>query len=160
MGKIPDGCLFISFGYRGLSNMWLDLRTLPATRQFMLDHKKIFDYLENSWNARNIKDIAPALDILSAATQMPDLGAKILLIYCCLEHLFVPKNVKTENNKYIVGAMNALGPDLFDWFNRLYRLRCTYAHKGYVLRDEETMAIVADSMKNVMTLLVAKLSVS
>jgi hypothetical protein len=134
--KIPDGCLFLSFGYRGLSKMWLDRRTFPKIEKFM------------------------ALDILSSATQIPDLGAKILLVYCCLEHLFVPKDANTENKKYIIGGMNALAPHLLTWFNRLYNLRCAYAHKGFVLRDEETMAIITDSMKNVMTLLVAKLSVS
>jgi hypothetical protein len=157
--KIPDGCLFLSFGYRGLSNMWLDFRTLPAIKKFMLDHKKIFEYLKNPWNARSINDVAPALDILSSATQIPDVGAKMLLVYCCLEHLFVPKNTGTENKKYIIGGMNALAPGLLNWFNHLYDLRCAYAHKGFVLKDEKTMALITDSMKNVMTLLVAKLSV-
>jgi hypothetical protein len=100
------------------------------------------------------------LDILSSATQIPDLAAKILLVYCCLEHLFVPKNATTENKKYIVGGMNALGPRLLPWFDHLYNLRCAYAHKGFVLRDDETMGLVRDSIKNVMTLLVAKLAVS
>lgn len=158
--KIPDGCLFLSFGYRGLSNMWLDNRTFRPIEKFVLDHKRIFDCLKNPWNPRSISDVAPALDILSSATQIPDLGAKILLIYCCLEHLFVPKNANTENKKYIVGGMNALGPNLLPWFYLLYNLRCAYAHKGFVLRNDETMGLVRDSMKNVMTLLVAKLSVS
>jgi hypothetical protein len=158
--KIPDGCLFLSFGYRGLSNVWLDLRTFPRIEKFMLEHKEIFDCLKSPWDAKSINDVAPTLDILSSATQFPDLGAKILLIYCCLEHLFVPKNAYTENKKYIIGGMNALGPNLIPWFDRLYDLRCGYAHKGFVLRDDRTMALVADSMKNVMTLLIAKLSVS
>jgi hypothetical protein len=158
--KIPDGCLFLSFGYRGLSNMWLDLRTFAGIEKFMLDHKVILDCLKNPWNASSIRDVAPALDILSSATKIPDLGAKILLVYCCLEHLFVPKGTYGENKKYIVGGMNALGPQLIPWFDRLYNLRCAYAHRGFVLRDVETMALVADSMKNVMSLLAAKLSVS
>jgi hypothetical protein len=158
--KIPDGCLFLSFGYRGLSDMWLDQRTFPGIREFMLDHKQILENLKNPWNQRSIRDVAPALDILSSATQIPDSGAKILLIYCCLEHLFVPRNAYTENKKYIVGGMNALGPDLLPWFDRLYNLRCAYAHKGFVLSDDETIGLIADSMKNVMKLLVAKLSVS
>jgi len=124
----------------------------------MLDYKVVFKSLINPWSTKSISDVAPALDILSSATQIPDLGAKILLLYCCLEHLFVPKDAFTENKKYIVGGMNALGPHLLPWFNCLYNLRCAYAHKGFVLRDEETMAIVADSVKNVMTLLGAKLS--
>lgn len=158
--KIPDGCLFQSFGYRGLSNMWLDKRSFPGIEKFVLDHKRILECLRNPWNTRSIEDVAPALDILSSATQIPDLGAKILLVYCCLEHLFVPKKTYTENKKYIVGGMNALGPHLLPWFGSLYDLCCAYAHKGFVLRNEETMALVRDSMKNVMALLVAKLSVS
>ena len=58
------------------------------------------------------REVAPAIDILSSATQIPDMGAKILLIYCCLEHLFVPRNVEADNKKYIVGGMNALAPRL------------------------------------------------
>lgn len=88
------------------------------------------------------------------------MGAKILLIYCCLEHLFVPSNVEADNKKYIVGGMNALAPRLLRWFDRLYDLRCDYAHKGFVLRDDHTLALVMESMVNVMILLVAKLSVS
>lgn len=157
--KIPDGCLFRSFGYRGLSKAWFDRRTFASLERFFQHHKKIFDCLKNPWDTRNIKDVAPALDILSSATQIPDVGAKILLIYCCLEHLFVPKNAKTDNRKYIVGGMNALAPHLLSWFDQLYDLRCDYAHKGFVLRDDGTMALIMDSIKNVMALLVAKLSV-
>jgi hypothetical protein len=158
--KIPDGCLFRSFGYRGLSKAWFDLRTFPGLEKFFRNQLKIFECLKNPWTTRNLRDVAPTLDILSSATQMPDVGAKILLIYCCLEHLFVPKNAKTDNRKYIVGGMNALAPQLLTWFNQLYDLRCDYAHKGFVLRDEGTMSLIMDSMKNVMALLIAKLSVS
>jgi hypothetical protein len=158
--KIPDGCLSLSFGYRGLADMWLDRRTFPKIEHFMIDHRAVFTSLKNPWSARSLRDVAPALDILSSATHIPDLGAKILLVYCCLEHLFVPQNAFTENKKYIIGGMNALGPQLLPWFDRLYNLRCNYAHKGFVLRDQETMGLVADSMKNAMTLLVAKLSVA
>jgi hypothetical protein len=158
--KIPDGCLFLSFGYRGLSKMWLDLRTLPHIEEFMLTHKEIFENIKNPWNGRSINDIAPTLDLLSSATQIPDMGAKILLVYCCLEHLFVPKDANNENKKYIIGGLHALGPHLLRWFRDLYKLRCDYAHKGFVIRNDRSMAIVADSVKNVMTLLTAKLSVS
>ena len=158
--KIPDGCLFLSFGYRGLSNVWLDKRAYPRIEKFFLEHKGVFSCLKNPWNAKGITDVAPSLDILSSATQIPDLGAKILLIYCCLEHLFAPKNAKTGNTKYIVGGMNALATNLLPWFARLYDLRCAYAHKGFVLKDDKTMAMVSESIQNAMTLLVAKLSVS
>jgi hypothetical protein len=42
--KSPDGCLFLSFGYRGLSNMWLDARAYGGIEKFMLENKIIFDY--------------------------------------------------------------------------------------------------------------------
>jgi hypothetical protein len=160
--KIPDGSLFRSFGYRGLSKMWLDIRSYSGVGKFILKHKTIFELLKNPWNQRNLKDIAPTLDILSSATQIPDLGAKILLIHCCLEHLFVPKGVNTENKKYIIGGMHALGPPphLMQWFDELYRQRGEYARRGFVLKDDVTLSLVRDSMQNVMTLLVAKLSVS
>ena len=158
--KVPDGCLIQSFRYRGLSHSCLDMRNFARLEKFFVDHKQIFDCLRNPWDSRNIRDVYPILDILSSATQIPDLGAKILLIHCCLEHLFVPQNVRTENNKYILGGMNALGPQYLKWFENLYNLRCTYAHKGFVLRDDKTMSLIWDSMKNVLMLLIAKLSVS
>jgi hypothetical protein len=158
--KIPDGCLFLSFGYRGLSKAWFDRRTFPKIEKFMHSQRKIFEHLRNPWGTKSTQDIAPILDILSSATQIPDVGAKILLIYCCLEHLFVPKNAKSDNRKYIIGGMNALAPQLLSWFDRLYYLRCDYAHKGFVLRDDSTMSLIMDSMRNAMTLLIAKLSVS
>jgi hypothetical protein len=158
--KLPDGSLFRSWGFRGLSNMWLDQRNCPATKQFMLDHICIFAHLKNPWSDKSARDVAPVLDILSSATQIPDLGAKLLLIYCCLEHLFVPSQVGADNRKYIIGGLNAIKPGLATWFRDLYDLRCEYAHKGFVLRTDRTLALIRDSMKNVMTLLAAKLSVS
>jgi hypothetical protein len=158
--KLPDGCLFRSFGFRGLSNMWLDHRNFSGIKKFMLEQRSIFDRLQNPWNPSNTNDVAPTLDILSSATQIPDLGAKILLIYCCLEHLFVPENAGADNSKYIIGGLKALKPQLISWFQTLYRQRCEYAHRGFVLRTDETLALITDSMKNVMSLLVAKLSVS
>jgi len=157
--KIPDGALFRSFGWRGLSKAWFDPRSLPGLKKFFQGNKRIFDCLTNPWNSVITKDVAPSLDILSAATQIPDMGAKILLIYCCLEHLFVPKNVKSDNTKYIVGAMNAMAPTLLPWFKQLYDLRCDYAHKGFVLRDNHTLRLTMGSLENAMALLVAKLSV-
>jgi hypothetical protein len=127
--KVPDGCLFRSFGYRGISNIWLDTRNFGSIEKFFLEYKKILDLLKNPWDKRYLNDIASTLDILSSATQIPDLGAKVLLIYCCLEHLFVPKNIRADNKKYIVGGINALRSDLLEWFDRLYKLRCDYAHK-------------------------------
>lgn len=155
--KIPDGCLFLSFGYRGLTKIFLDNRTFTGMEKFFLENKVIFEKLVNPWTDSCISDIAPTLDILSSATQMPDLGAKILQVYCCLEHLFVPKNVTSNNVKYIIGAINALRPDLIPWFNQLYKLRCDYAHKGYVQRDDKTLSTVFESVSNATALLTAKL---
>lgn len=154
--KVPDGCLFRSFGYRGISTMKLDQRTYGGIEKFFLEYKKILDLLKNPWDKRYLDDIAPALDILSSAIQMPDLGAKVLLIYCCLEHLFVPKNMRTDNKKYIVGGINALRSDLLEWFNRLYRLRCDYAHKGFIQKDDAVLKLIKESVRNVMKLLLAK----
>jgi hypothetical protein len=158
--KIPDGCFCLSFGFRGLARAWFDRRNLPKIEEFLKGNRKIFECLSNPWSIRSTRDVAPTLDILSSATQIPDVGAKILLTYCCLEHLFVPRNAKSENKKYIVGGMNAIAPHLLPWFDQLYNLRCDYAHKGFVQRDGSTMKLIMDSMNNVMSLLVAKLSVS
>lgn len=158
--KIPDGSLFRSFGFRGFARIWLDRRSFPQIRSFLVNQKQVFGSLKNPWSSRSMEDVAPTLDILSSATQIPDFGAKILLIYCCLEHLFVPKQVDSDHKKYIIGGMNALTPHLLPWFHRLYRLRCSYAHKGFVPYDDGTMLLVADSMKNAMAILDAKLSLS
>jgi len=129
-----------------------------ASKNFFLENKKIFDSLKNPWSKQCLNDVAPTLDILSSATQIPDLGVKVLLLYCCLEHLFVPKNIRADNKKYIVGGINALRSDLLTWFDRLYGLRCTYAHKGFIQIDEKVLGIITESMRNVIKLLVAKLS--
>lgn len=63
-------------------------------------------------------DIVPTLDTVSSLTQAPDLGAKVLLIYCCLEHLFVPSDAGAEDSKYILGGLKALQPQLIPWFSR------------------------------------------
>ena len=155
--KVPDGSLFRSFGYRGISKMFLDIRNFGRIEEFFFEHKGIFDLLQNPWNKRYLNDIAPTLDILSSAIQFPDLGAQVLLIYCCLEHLFVPENITRDNKKYIVGGINALKSDLLEWFNRLYNLRCDYAHKGFIQKDEKILELVRESIRNVMRLLVAKI---
>jgi hypothetical protein len=156
--KLPDGCLFLSFGYRGLAKMWLDRRAYHGIEKFMLENKVIFDHLKNPWAPENVEGIAPALEILSTATQVPDLGAKILLIYCCLEHLFVPKGTGADNKKYIIGGIHALRPKLIPWFDRLYKVRCEYAHRGYVLKNDEVRSLVFESAANAVTLLIAKLT--
>ena len=48
------------------------------------------------------------------------------------------------NRKYIVGGINALASGLLGWFDQLYGLRCDYAHKGFVLRDDHTLALIMD----------------
>ncbi len=158
--KIPDGCLFLSFGYRGISNLFLDNRTFAGIEKVFADNQVIFKELQNPWTEKSTNDIATSLDILSTATQMQDLGAKILQIYCCLEHLFVPKGIQKDNIKYIIGAINVLDPALLPWFDRLYKLRCDYAHKGYIQKDDQTLAIVFESVGNTIALLTAKLKQS
>lgn len=155
--KTPDGALFLSFGYRGLSKMWLDKRCWNGLENFFIENKIIFEILKNPWSDKSIKDIEPTLDILSSVTQTSDLGAKILLIYCCLEHLFVPGSGKTENKTYIVGGINALKSDLLPWFDELYKLRCDYAHKGYILHDRSLLLFIFKSIKNLICLLTIKL---
>lgn len=154
--KTPDGSLFLSFGYRGLSKMWLDSRTYGGIEKVILENQKILEHLKNPWSEKSLRDVVPTLEILSSATQTPDVGAKILLIYCSLEHLFVPINVKRDNKKYIVGGIHAIRPDLLPWFERLYDLRCEYAHKGFVVRDDKIRGLIFESMRNALSLLVAK----
>jgi hypothetical protein len=155
--KVPDGCLFLSFGYRGLSKMWLDTRTFESLKLFFKRSEVLFDLLRNPWTSQFRNDVSPSIDLLSTVTQIPDLGAKILLIYCCLEHLFVPKEVRSDNKKYIIGGINALKPELLPWFEDLYKLRCDYAHKGYVLKDEKLRGMVTKSVGNAFSLVIAKL---
>lgn len=158
--KIPDGSLFLSFGYRSLSRMWLDNRCWESLEKSFVENNIIFECLKNPWSKKSIYDISPSLDILSSATQISDLGAKTLLIYCCLEHLFVPGVGKTDNKIYIVGGINALKPGLLPWFYDLYELRCSYAHKGFVLQDSDSLIFIFESIRNVLSLLNAKLSIS
>lgn len=156
--KVPDGSLYISFGYRGLSKVFLDERTFGGIEKCFIDNKIIFEKLTNPWTKISTHEIATSLDILSSAVQMPDLGAKILQIYCCLEHLFVPQNVGKNNVAYITGAINALKPELLPWFNELYLLRCDYAHKGFIQRTENTLSLVFKSVENTVILITSKLS--
>lgn len=155
--KIPDGCLFLSFGYRGITTLFLDNRTFAGIEKMFTENEVILKSISNPWNEKSVLDIATSLDILSNATQTPDLGGKILQIYCCLEHLFVPMSVKSDNIKYIIGAINVLDSNLLPWFQRLYKLRCDYAHKGYVQKDEKTLGLVFESVNNTIALLSAKL---
>ncbi len=155
--KLPDGSLFLSYGYRGISQMWLDNRLFPGIEKFFTENRIIFDKLQNPWNAFSINDIAPSIELLSATTQMMDLGAKVLLIYCCLEHMFVPKNIRKDNVKYIIGGINALRPQLLPWFEKFYQTRCDYAHKGFIFTDDSTRGLVFNSVENTFNLLTAKL---
>jgi hypothetical protein len=88
---------------------------------------------------------------------LPDDGAKLLLTYCCLEHLFVPQGFKRDNKKYIIGGLNALRPDLLKWFEDLYERRCAYAHKGFLVPGEQGRGLTVESIKNVLALVMAKL---
>lgn len=154
--KIPDGVLFRSFGFRGISNMYLDTRTFGGIEKFFCDNQTIIGAMKNPWDPENLRQIEPVLDILSSATQITDMGAKILLLYCALEHLFVPININSDNKKYVVGGIYAIDSGLLPWFERLYKLRCDYAHKGYVSEPDKALEIVFESMRNICHLLSTK----
>jgi hypothetical protein len=157
--KPPDGNLFVSFGYRRLSNIWLDSRTFGGIQNFILGHAKIFEIMKHPWREKPLRDVVPTLDLLNTVTQLPDNGAKLLLLYCCLEHLFVPtgSGYPRNNEAYITGGLNALRPDLLKWFKELYKHRCNYAHKGFLAPREPTLRLIFDSVRNVLALVVAKL---
>lgn len=156
--KSPDGNLFVSFGYRRLSNMWLDNRTFRRIEGFVVDNRKILESMKHPWKEKPVRDVIPTLDLLNTVTQLPDEGAKLLLLFCCLEHLFVPPNFTRDNRKYIIGGMNALRPDLLKWFDELYKRRCAYAHKGFIVPGEQTRGLMVESVKNVLALITAKLA--
>jgi hypothetical protein len=155
--KSPDGNLFVSFGYRRLSNMWLDNRTFPRIEAFVVQNKRMLESMMRPWKDQPLRDVLPTLDLLNTMTQLPDDGAKLLLLYCCLEHLFVPPNFTRDNKKYIIGGVNALRPDLLKWFDDLYRRRCAYAHKGFITPAEQTRGLMVESVTNVLALITAKL---
>ena len=156
--KIPDGCLSRSFGNRSITKMWLDIRTFNGIRGFIIENKPILDQLRNPWKRHNLDDVTPTLDILSSATQSTDIGAKILMIYCCLEHLFVPHSVRTGNKSYIVGGIYSLDTRLIEWFEELYIFRCNYAHKGYIKGDDKLLEFIKISISNTLRLLRLKLN--
>ena len=156
--KSPDGNLFVSFGYRRLSNIWLDNRTFQKIEDFILGNRKILESMEHPWKEKPLRDVVPTLDLLNTVTQLPDDGAKLLLLYCCLEHLFVPQGYTRDNKKYIIGGVNALRPDLLKWFDELYNRRCAYAHKGFLVPGEQNRGLMVESINNVLALVVAKLA--
>ncbi len=155
--RVPDWCLWRSFWYRGISKIWLDQRNKDKISSFYKKHRNIIDAFSNPWSDECIKDISPVLEILSSSTQVPDVGAKILLIYCCLEHLFVPKGMNKNQKNYIVGGIKAINSDLLDWFDKLYNLRCSYAHKWFIKRDKQYLSILTVSFENIMDLLNVKI---
>ncbi len=156
--KSPDGNLCLSFGYRRLSNMWLDKRTFRRMENLILDNRKILESMKRPWKEQTLRDVIPTHDLLNTLTQLPDEGGKLLLLYCCLEHLFVPPGFTRDNKKYIIGGMNALRPDLLKWFDELYKRRCAYAHKGFLVPGEQTRGLMVESVKNVLALIMAKVA--
>lgn len=157
--KIPDGCMVRSFGYRGISKLWLDQRNFEKIKSFFIEYKIIFDHLKNPWSRVCIKDIIPTIDILASATRVQDLGAKVLLLYCTLEHLFVPEKEIKHNNEFILGGINALDSKLISWYKTLYQQRCNYAHKGYVKETKNQLKIfIESSFQNIIQLLALKIS--
>lgn len=154
--RIPDWCLERSFWYRGATKMRIDIRNFSKIKDFFISCKVIFNKLKNPRSQENKLDVYPVLEILSSSTQMSDYWAKVLGIYCCLEHLFVPKNINRDNKKYITGWINALKPWLLDWFEKLHRLRCDYAHKWFIKRDDIVLWFIQESMNNTIFLLKLK----
>ena len=138
--------------------MWLDNRTFRRIEGFVLDNRQILESMKHPCKEQPLRDVIPTLDLLNTVTQVPDEGAKLLLLYCCLEHLFVPPNFTRDNRKHIIGGMNALRPDLLKWFDELYKRRCAYAHKGFIVPGEQTRGLMVESVKNVLALITAKLA--
>jgi hypothetical protein len=116
--------------------------------------------MEHPWKKRTLLDVVPTLDLLNTVTQMPDEGAKLLLVYCCLEHLFVPPKTIHGNRKCIVDGIKASRPDLLKWFEQLYDQRCAYAHKGFIATGEQARHLMVESVRNVLALITARLSTS
>lgn len=150
--KFPDGSLFLSDGYRGISKMWLDKRSFPGIDAFFSEHRSIFYNLNNPWKPDNVHELIPAIELLSTATQMLDLGAKFLLIYSALQHLFHAN----DNAANIAEGIRKLKPELLPWFENFNGARLLYMDKGYMVMDDEAMVLVYESMKNAFDLLAAK----
>lgn len=156
--RSPDGSLLQSFGFRAVSKMYLDQRNLARIKSFILDHKAILNDSTNPWSKQALFEIYPILDLLSNVTLAQDLGTKILLLYCCLEHLFVPKGETANNLSLIKGGIYALAPELLSWFtDELYKQRCEYAHKGYIVKKTDTLPLIQRSVGSVMHLLLNKI---
>ena len=161
--KVPDWNIFTSFWFRTLNYSWLDYRIHESMREFFISNQSILQkVVSKTWDNSVIKVIYPVLDLLNSATQITDLWAKLLLIYCSLEHLFVPKWKDKENDKYILWWINALDTSLVPWFIELYGQRNRYAHKGYIINDKENkwLNFIQESMNNVVKLLNYKVTLS
>lgn len=153
--KIPDWWLRISFWYKWIQKIRFDERNYANIEMFFLDNVIFFN--QNPWSSVYLNDIAPVLDLLNSSTQVQDLWAKLLLIYCCLEHLFVPKWQIRGNKKSISESIQILDSSLLWWFERIYTLRCSYAHKWFIQKNEETLSLIMESMNNIVKLLRLKI---
>ncbi len=154
--KIPDGDLWNSYGRRKIlkTNFKNNFSHFSA---FFAVNRELISMMRGHWAPFVREEIISVLDILSSVVQIQDLGAKVLLIYCCLEHLFVPNGRDAHNRKYIEGGINALNPALLEWFDRLYVFRCDYAHKGFIQNSEDVLALIFESIENVLELTNLKL---
>lgn len=158
--RIPDGWMRRSYWFRWTSPLWLDDRNFDKIDTFFKENKVVREYIINPWNDTYLDDISPILDILCSATQIQDVWAKILLLYCSLEHLFVPSWMNRDNKKYIVWWINTLNRNLLPWFDKLYWLRCDYAHKWYIRNHDAIISTIIESFKNIIWLLRSKISIS
>lgn len=153
--KNPDGSLAMSFNSKSITKSYLDERNFGYFPIFFKENKIIFDNLQQPFQDFNLNFIIPIIDILNSVTQMSDNGAKILQIYCTLEHLFVPEGVSRNNSTYIKSGIYALDEGKKEWFQELYKIRNQYAHKAYV-DLENPINFIRESLINVIHLVKLK----
>lgn len=154
--RSPDGNLHISFGFRSIAKLHIDNRTYASFLAMFDESKSLTDLaLYQPYSEKFTGEVLPVLHLLSTASQAQDWGTKILLIMCCLEHMYTIGRFEGIQN--IIDRMKPSTPKLTAWAEELYRLRCDYAHNGYLSGQTDLHAFVADSMKNCLELLRAKL---
>lgn len=154
----PDGNLYQSHGHRQVGKMYIDSRNYGSFVSLVEEWNEwIVSAVENPYNTKLVKTLVPILHLLSEVTQAQSVGSKVLLLNCCLENMFVPAGTSRGQKRYIVGALKAIDEDLLEWFYELYQARCTFAHEGYLLVDDDSRNLVTTSIRNVLKCLSVKL---
>ena len=151
----PDGNLFLSFGFRSIARLHLDVRTFPAYLDLFDKHKTLFNVVLKPYTGAYTNDVLPIIHLLSTASQVQDYGGKVLLLMCCLEHMYAKDGFR--GIKSITKQVELFRPDLVSWILELYRLRCEYAHNGYLSGISDLNSFAAESMKNCLELLQANI---